>query len=738
MGRLTFHDAVSAATFQDLFSDSKTATWYQLWMGNSSGQGDYVDTSAFNSYGKGWLRADDLAYLDVDFAQADDTALWVRPWDGSAGKEPWEWGNIDFSHAQENYITSIIDQDTTMDQMFTDFDVSTNTWYRLWIGDSTGTTGDYVDTSALNRFGNGWVKPENLSNLTFSLADTGNDLWVQTFVEDTKIKQWENWTVKQDFTVTGTSAYENAGTITFTITLSGAVPEGETVNFNYTTQDGTATGGADYWSASGFLTFAAGESSKQVQISIFDDNTTGEENETFDFVVSNTLEDAYITGATTSATIFDNDDSGNQTITTPIKDGNEFAVNTQTLYNQEDPVVATTSDGGFVILWESELQDGSQYGVYGQRFDNQGDPSGSEFLVNTQTDNFQWSPAVAALPSGGFVVVWQSAGQDGSGYGIYGQRYDAQGNMAGSEFIVNTQTGFNQEAPSVVSLQDDGFVVAWQSAGQDGSGYGIYAQEYDNNADPNGEEFLVNTTTEGSQDNPSTFSLLDGKYVVLWSSNDQDGSGYGIYAQVYDGTATPSETPFIEVAVNTTTDNDQVNPSGTFLADGGFVVVWTSAEQDESDFGVYGQLFDSSGEAVGTEFQVNSYTFSNQEAPVVSSLADGGFIVVWESYGQDGSQEGIYGQRYDGTGETLGVEFQLNTTITEDQGSPCISPLFDRGFIAAWGSNDQDGSYEGIYGQIFSINSAEPLIAGALYDDQAQQIELTGIQEGLQNEFFLA
>ena len=53
----------------------------------------------------------------------------------------------------------------------------------------------------------------------------------------------------------------------------------------------------------------------------------------------------------------------------------------------------------------------------------QGSPLGPEFRVNSYTTNTQNYPSVAAVPSGGFVVVWQSAYQDGSNYGVFGQRY---------------------------------------------------------------------------------------------------------------------------------------------------------------------------------------------------------------------------------------------------------------------------------------------------------------------------
>ena len=65
-------------------------------------------------------------------------------------------------------------------------------------------------------------------------------------------------------------------------------------------------------------------------------------------------------------------------------------------------------------------------------------PVGKEFQVNTYTNDFQWSPSVAVLSGGGFVVTWQSAGQDGSSYGVYGQVFESLGDKVGSEFRVNT------------------------------------------------------------------------------------------------------------------------------------------------------------------------------------------------------------------------------------------------------------------------------------------------------------
>ncbi|MCP4021136.1 MAG: trypsin-like serine protease [Desulfobacteraceae bacterium] len=196
MARFTFNDATFGDTFEDLFEDSQGSndTWYRLWTGDATGsEGDYVDTSAFNSYGKGWIESKELSTLDIDFQQYQDTTLWVQAWEGSAGD--WESGTVDFSVGAFNDITTDIDQDYAMNQMFTNYDAASGTWYQLWIGDQNFNVGNYVDTSVVNNTGNGWVEAEDLSDLTFSLTNAGNDLWVRIWTPEDGRNTWEHWTV---------------------------------------------------------------------------------------------------------------------------------------------------------------------------------------------------------------------------------------------------------------------------------------------------------------------------------------------------------------------------------------------------------------------------------------------------------------------------------------------------------------------------------------------------------------
>jgi hypothetical protein len=390
----------------------------------------------------------------------------------------------------------------------------------------------------------------------------------------------------------------------------------------------------------------------------------------------------------------------------------EFQVNTWTTGGQGEPSITALSNGGFVVVWRGAGQ-GDDSAVYAQRFDSNGNKVGSEFQVNTWTTDDQGDPSITSLPDGGFVVVWTSgcstsgcAGQDGSLDGVYGQRFDSNGNKVGSEFQVNRWTTDWQAEPSITSLSNGGFVVVWTSGcstsgctGQDGSSWGVYGQRFDADGNKAGSEFQVNTWTTDWQAEPSITSLSSGGFVVVWESEGQDGSLGGVYGQKFDSSGNKVGSEF---QVNTWTTSDQSRPSMSSLSNGGFVVVWQSVGQDGDWYGLYGQRFDSNGNRVGSEFQVNTWTTSDQDYPSMTSLPDGGFVVVWKSYGQHGLSPGIYAQSFDSNGSKLGSELPVNTWAALQVDYPSITSLPNGGFVVVWESEEQDGSGSGVYGRIFS------------------------------------
>ncbi len=98
---------------------------------------------------------------------------------------------------------------------------------------------------------------------------------------------------------------------TFTATLSPASTQ--TVTVNYTTVNGTATGGSDYVAANGILTFAPGVSTRPIGVTLNGD-TTVEPNETFSVTLSGAL-NAVLGTASGTGTIMNDDAAAPPTVT---------------------------------------------------------------------------------------------------------------------------------------------------------------------------------------------------------------------------------------------------------------------------------------------------------------------------------------------------------------------------------------------------------------------------------------
>ncbi|MCO6406754.1 VCBS domain-containing protein [Hoeflea alexandrii] len=381
----------------------------------------------------------------------------------------------------------------------------------------------------------------------------------------------------------------------------------------------------------------------------------------------------------------------------PVPLSGDAVVNATTANTQQFASVSAI-DGGYVVTWSSYNQDGNGWGVYAQRYASDGTPQDGETLVNTTTSSDQAYSSVSAI-DGGYVVTWMSNNQDGSGWGIYAQRYASDGAPQGGETRVNTTTASNQQESSVSAI-DGGYVVTWTSYNQDGSGYGIYAQRYASDGTPQGAETLVNTTTAGAQRYPSV-SAIDGGYVVTWSSRDQDGSDYGIYAQRYASDGTPQGG---ETLVNTTTASNQQYSSVSAI-DGGYVVTWSSLGQDGSSYGIYAQRYASDGTPQDGETRVNTTTANTQIYSSVSAI-DGGYVVTWSSYVQDGSGNGIYAQRYASDGAPEGGEFRINDNIEGDQyrhgafSGSGVAVTDDGTLVVVW---DQDSGAGEIEHRLFEL-----------------------------------
>ncbi len=376
---------------------------------------------------------------------------------------------------------------------------------------------------------------------------------------------------------------------------------------------------------------------------------------------------------------------------------NEFQVNSFSVGNQYYPDIAIDQRGNFVITWVGFGGEPSDR-VFAQRFNANGKAIGKAFQVNTYSLGGHLYPAVAMDRDGNFVITWQTHGQDGSVWGIIAQRFNKNGKALGREFVVNTYTFTHQNDPDIAMDWNGNFVITWVSHVQDGAEEGIFAQRFKRKGKPLGNEFQVNSYTDNAQYTPAVAMDEKGNFVITWASWIQDGSDWGIFAQRYNSKGEAMGTEF---QVNTYMKWYQWHPAIAMDRKGNFVITWSSEGQDGSSYGVFAQRFKKNGEAVGSEFQVNTYTQKSQDYPAVAMDNGGNFVIAWESKRQDGSGTGIFAQMYNRKGEAVGPEFQVNTYIRNLQALPAIAMKKKNKFIMTWVSNNQDGSDWGVFARMF-------------------------------------
>ena len=382
----------------------------------------------------------------------------------------------------------------------------------------------------------------------------------------------------------------------------------------------------------------------------------------------------------------------------------EFQVNTYTNHDQEKPAIAMNAEGDFIVVWKSTVQDAGSRGVYGQRFNADGTPIGGEFQIDTSSvAGFGWSPSVAMDDLGNFVVAWQ--GTDDSLHGIYARLYDANGQPQTGEFLVNTYTLYSQTDPHVAMNNSGSFVITWSSDKNPSpiySSWYISGRVYNSAGLPVSPEFDISVTLEGYY--PQVAMDSSGDFVVTWQTRIENPP-YGIYIQFrrYNADGT-SKAPPVQITGDLVGSS---KPYIGIDAIGNFIITWPWHPETWRKEDIYAERFDHNGDSLGEPFIVNTCPDGQQGAPSVAVNDSGDFVVAWYSRSddegskdQDGNKDGVFGQRYNNDGNAIGDEFQINTYIIDDQTLPKVAISNNGKFVTVWQSEGQDGSKKGVFGEL--------------------------------------
>ncbi len=408
--------------------------------------------------------------------------------------------------------------------------------------------------------------------------------------------------------------------------------------------------------------------------------------------------------------------------------GDEFQANTYTDWNQWAPAVATDADGDFVVVWESMLQDGSEWGIYAQRFNALGEPQGAEFQVPTETGLAQTSPDVAMDANGNFIVVWRTPALKGNNAAgsIRARRYAADGTALGEEFRINTEVGGVRLSPSVLMAPNGGFVVTWHGGRPtDDWGTGVWVRSFDAAGNPVGPETEVDRG-EGQTPalEPAAAINDSGQYAVAWRAQKPGGHLWDVYVRRFDALGQQVGT---DIMANQQTLDFQTLPDIAMDAAGNIAVTWQTNHSNWVQ-DVVARRFDATGAPLGDEFIVHTDTVGPQGSPRVGMSADGKFVIAWaSSYHDPDGSSGIAAQRFDAAGNRLGDEFRLSANFEGPQIHPAVAIDADGDVVAAWADPviEKPGlfNYE-VLGRQFNVGDVAATSVAGTFDDETAQHEL--------------
>ena len=260
--------------------------------------------------------------------------------------------------------------------------------------------------------------------------------------------------------------------------------------------------------------------------------------------------------------------------------------------------------------------------------------------------------------------------------------------QAGAEQTVSAADTVNHQRVSVAGLQDGGWVATWKAVETDATAAEIVQRRYDAAGNALGTSILVNQTVEGEQSDADATALADGGWVVTWTS--PDGDQRGIFQRRFNEAGIASGP---DLRVNGTAALTQFGPDTAGLPDGGWVVGWAATGGT-----VAFRRYSSSGLPAGTETVVTPAGLSAATAAVAalddkSDPNDVRWIVLTEN--------ALFQRRYDKAGLVVG---EVEAPSVPESASPTITGLADGGWVAAWTMSDGDG--HGIYLQHYGKTGA--------------------------------
>ncbi|MCH9646841.1 MAG: hypothetical protein K0U98_01305 [Deltaproteobacteria bacterium] len=378
-----------------------------------------------------------------------------------------------------------------------------------------------------------------------------------------------------------------------------------------------------------------------------------------------------------------------------VPTGPELAVNVTTPGNQFGPDVAPTPDGGFIVAWvHTRSEEDRIVEFFFRPYGADGTPLSSEISSGATVER-GGGVDIATDGEGNFVLAFSIQNQIlGFFHDLYFKPFNADGTAAGETEIATIRFQEDNSLGGVAMTPMGSFILAWNGCCE-GPDWGVSTRFVDSSGTPEPEPvFQVDRISR-----PDVAAAPDGGFFLAWRQDGLQGqwltdrgsavgSPIPLISAPVTGLSTPvarfqpdgtglallsSRTPgFVEIlgrrvsrqGVPLGTEFPVMSPpiaSGSnfyldaaVLHNGEFVAVW----QRELDGGIPGPFmarhFSREGQPLSTPISLDLPTFSEEIGPHVAAIGIDSLVLTWlNTDGRDGSDSGIFAQRYDITRDSI-------------------------------------------------------------------------------------
>lgn len=428
--------------------------------------------------------------------------------------------------------------------------------------------------------------------------------------------------------------------------------------------------------------------------------------------------------------------------------GQPFRVNSYQNNWQREPVILPQIDGGYLIAWESYLNDydegpAATY-IAGQYYSPDGDRVRGEVVLTGSDMTASSQPNLTPLMDGGFVMTWIYDDYDDiltMDTEVWAAVYEFTGAIRVAPFRVDTVPSNNAVRPSVVSTGDGGFLISYGIDSSETNFDQIYARAYTALGATKGPDQLINTEVQDfDQIVNRSAALPDGRSVIIWKSEatiDNSGAGQSdIRATILASNGSVLRGDFqLQPSRGSAGTPYNFGYDVVGLPGGNFAMVhqrWAFdyfGNNDVEGTVIVIGLYDRNG-APMTNREILIHQTDEVLGDVrIARLVTGEMVVVWdqgsETPGEIGSD--AYGRMLNANGQPMGAIFEIGTDIDAytDQQHVEVEALRGGGFVVAYTDegidNDDDGIAASVYGR-------------GTVDADVITVDLTGTMAGLRGD----